>query len=133
MTFENLIKNDLIGDDDMKITVEPAMAKEKFEQYGRDYYSLDGLETIIDYYDEIDENMELDVIAICCDCSEYGEGCALSFSDLIADYESMIIEECAEDWHEMGEDEKVRAIVDELEQHTTVLHVSNGNYVIFKF
>lgn len=117
----------------MKTTVKPAMTKELFKQYGRDYYSLDGLETIIDYYDEIDENMELDVIAICCDCSEYGEYCALSFSDLIADYKHFVIEEYAEDWYELGEDEQVRAIADELEQHTTVLHVSNGNYVVFKF
>ena len=117
----------------MKITVEPALAKEKFEQCDRDYYSLDGLEAIIGYYDEIDENMELDVIAICCDCSEYGEDCALSFSDLIADYDSMVIEEYAEEWYEMNEDEKVWAIIDELEQRTTVLQASNGNYVVFKF
>ena len=117
----------------MKITVDAAMARELFKQYGRDYYSLNGLESIIDYYDEVNENMELDVIAICCDCSEYGEGCALSFSDLIADYEHIAVEEYAEDWYEMSEDEKVHAIVDELEQHTTVLHVSNGNYVVFGF
>lgn len=117
----------------MKITVKPAMAKELFKQYDRDYYSLDGLEAILDYHDEIDESMEFDVIAICCDCSEYGEGCALSFSDLIADYEHIAVEEYAEDWYEMGEDEKVRAIVNELEQHTTVLHVSNGNYIVFTF
>lgn len=116
----------------MKITVDAAMAKERFEQYDRDYYSLDGLEAIIGYYDEIDENMELDVIAICCDCSEYGEGCALSFSDLISNYEYLVIEGYdAGYWDEMSEAEKVRAIIDELEQHTTVLHVSNGNYVVF--
>lgn len=117
----------------MKITIDAPMAKGLFERYDRDYYSLEGLESIIDYYDEIDENMELDVIAICCDCSEYGESCALSFSDLIADYEHLVIEDYADDWYEMHEDEKVRAIIDELEQHTTVLHVSNGKYVVFTF
>ena len=117
----------------MKITIDAPMAKEMFKRYDRDYYSLEGLETIIGLYDEIDEGVEFDAIAICCDCSEYGKGCTLSFSDLISDYEHMVIEEYDVDWHEMEEDEKVRAIVDELERRTTVLHVSNGNYIVFGF
>lgn len=117
----------------MNITIDAPLAKGLFKQYDRDYYSLEGLDSIIDYYDEIYENMELDVVAICCDCSEYGEDCALSFSDLIAEHERLVIEEQAEEWHEMEDGEKVRAIVDELEQYTTVLHVSNGNYVVFNF
>lgn len=116
----------------MKITVDAAMAKEKFERYNRDYYSIEGLETLIDYYDEIDENMELDVIAICCDCSEYGEHCTLSFSDLISEYEHLVIEDYAEDWGEMDEEEKVNAIIDELENDRMVLRVPNGNYIVFE-
>ena len=117
----------------MKITVEAAIAKRLFERYDRDYYSIEGLETIIDYYDEIDDSMEFDVIAICCDCHEFGENCALSFSDMISDYETMVIDEYADSWHDMYEKEKVCAIVDELERRTTVLHVSNGNYIVFNF
>ena len=117
----------------MKITVEAAMAKRLFERYDRDYYSLEGLETIIDFYDEIDDNMEFDAIAICCDCSEYGRGCCLSFSDMISDYETMVIDEYADSWHDMDDREKASAIVDELERRTTVLHVSNGNYIVIAF
>ena len=117
----------------MKTTIDAAMAKELFKRYDRDYYTLEGLTAIIDFYDEIDGNTELDVIAICCDCSEYGKGCCLSFSDMISDYEYMVIEEHAGSWYEMEEDEKARAIVYELEECTTVLHVSNGNYIVFNF
>ena len=117
----------------MKITVNAEAAKRLFEQCDRDYYSIEGIETIIDCYDEIDENMEFDAIAICCDCSEYGEDCGLSFSDMIADYEAMVIDDYADSWYDMDEEEKVCAIVDELEWRTTVLHVSNGNYIVFKF
>lgn len=117
----------------MKITIDAAMAKELFEKYDRDYYSIEGLETLLDYYNEIDEGMEFDAIAICCECSEYGEGCILSFSDLISDYEHLVMEDYADDWNEMNDDEKARAIVDALERRTTVLHVSNGNYIVFAF
>ena len=117
----------------MKITIDAALAKETLKRYDRDYYSLEGLETIIDFYDEIDDNMEFDAIAICCNCSEYGRGCCLSFSDMISDYETMVIDEYADSWHDMYEKEKVCAIVDELERRTTVLHVSNGNYIVFNF
>ena len=117
----------------MKITVDVETAKRLFEQCDRDYYSIEGVETIIDYYDEIDENIDFDAIAICYDCSEYGEECVLSFSDLISDYEQLVIEEYAEEWYKIEDDEKVRTIIDELEHHTTVLHVPNGNYIVFDF
>ena len=48
----------------MKFTIDAAMAKRIFEQYSRDYYSIEGIESILDYYNEIDENMEFDAIAI---------------------------------------------------------------------
>lgn len=40
-----------------------------FASWDRDYYSLDGYRAILDYYNEIDS--ELDVIAICGDFTEY--------------------------------------------------------------
>lgn len=117
----------------MKFTVNVPLAKRLFERYDRDYYSIEGIEAIIDYYDEIDENMEFDVIAICCDCHEYGEGCALSFSDMISDYEAMVMDDYADTWYDMDDGEKTSAIIAELERNTTVLHVSNGNYIVFAF
>ena len=127
------------------MTIDAGIMQEMFRNYDRDYYSFSGYETLLDYYDEIDENMELDVIAICCDCSEYGENCTLSFDDMINDYGHMYtFEEWKEDVFidddddddEMGEDEKedyIKALIECLESYTAVLHVPNGNYIVFAF
>lgn len=126
----------------MKMTINANTMEHMFKRYDRDYYSFSGYETLLDYYDEIDENMEIDVIAICCDCSEFGNNCTLSFDNLIDDYGYMYtFEEWKEDVFldendEMGEDEKedyIKALVECLENHTTVLYVPNGNYIVFAF
>ena len=55
-------------------TIETARElQEEFIAYNRDYYSLEGYEAIIEYFDSIGENWELDVIAICGDFNEESE------------------------------------------------------------
>lgn len=122
----------------MKITVDVYDMKERFVAMDRDYYTFEGLESLLDYYDEIDENTELDCIAICCDCTEYGENAACSFSDLISDYgHKYPVEEYKEEndieENDFEESDYIAALVERLEDETTVLHVSNGNYIIFAF
>lgn len=122
----------------MKITVDVNDMKERFEALDRDYYTYEGLEALLDYYDEIDENMEFDAIAICCDCTEYGEGAACSFDDLVNEYGYKYpVEEWLEDEgleeNEFDNDEYMTALVERLEYETTVLHVPNGNYIVFAF
>ena len=39
----------------MKITVTADDMKRKFEAYNRDYFTYDGLNALLDYYNEIDE------------------------------------------------------------------------------
>lgn len=107
----------------MKMTVDANMMKEIFKNYNRDYYTVSGLEALLDFYNEIDENMEFDPIAICCDCSEFGEHCTLSFADMINDYGYIM----------NGESFTARELAEALEEHTTVLHVDNGNYIVFSF
>lgn len=113
--------------------------KDEFIKMNRDYYSFSGLEALLEFYNEIiDENMELDCIAICCDCTEYGEGAACSFSDLINDYgHQYTVEEYKEDNNieesEYDEIEYIAALVEVLECCTTVLNCSNGNYIVFEF
>lgn len=122
----------------MKMTVDAGMMKEMFVNYDRDYYSFSGLETLLDYYNEIDENMEFDPIAICCDCTEYGENAACSFDNLISDYgykypaEEWIKDNALEE-NEFDTDLYIDSLVERLEDETTVLHVPNGNYIIFAF
>lgn len=122
----------------MKITVDVYDMKERFVAMDRDYYTFEGLESLLDYYDEIDENMELDCIAICCDCIEYGEGAACSFDDLINEYGYKYpVEEWLEDnaleENEFDNDLYIDSLVERLEDETTVLHVANGNYIVFAF
>ena len=107
----------------MKMTMTAAMMKEIFVNYDRDYYTVSGLEALLNFYDEIDENMEFDPIAICCDCSEFGEHCTLSFDDMINDYGYIM--DC--------ENFTAEELAEALEDHTTVLHVENGNYIVFSF
>lgn len=122
----------------MKITVDAYDMKERFVAMDRDYYTLEGLESLLDYYDEIDPEMEFDPIAICGDCTEYGKNAACSFDCLISDYGYKYpVEEYKEDndieENEFDETEYITALVERLEDEKTVLHVPNGNYIVFAF
>lgn len=45
---------------------------DRFKEMGRgDNFSYDGLDALYDYLEELDENYELDVIALCCEYNEY--------------------------------------------------------------
>lgn len=121
----------------MEITT--AIAKEMFEKMDRDYYSWNGLDELFEYYDEIDPDMDFDPIAICCDCSEFGgHGAALSFDDMINDYGYIYpVEEWLND-NDLTSDEYdydlyINDLIERIENETTVLHVCNGNYIIFAF
>ena len=55
----------------MKQTVYLNDFRNAFKQAGRDtQFSYEALELIYNYLEQLDENMELDVISICCDLSE---------------------------------------------------------------
>lgn len=55
----------------MKQTVYLSDFRDAFQRMGRgEQFSYEGLEIIYDYLEECDPEMELDVIAICCDFSE---------------------------------------------------------------
>lgn len=117
----------------MKTTVTVDDMKAKFVALDRDYYTYDGLEALLDYYDRVDENMEFDPIAICCNWTEYGDGAVLSFDDLVNDYGYLYpSEEWLEDnGAEFDKDLYVDSLVKRLEDKTTVLHLPNGNYIVW--
>lgn len=121
----------------MKMTVNAWDAKRILGDYDRDYYSMNGIDALLEYYDEIDENMEFDPIAICCECTEFGaHGAACSLADLVNDYGYIYT---VADWkqdaglEEYDERSYITALVEALEERTTVLHVYNGNYIVFAF
>lgn len=65
----------------MKMTISETMFKDMFRQYNRaDNFSYEALSLIFDHFEEEDEDMELDVIAVCCDISE------LSYEEAITEY-----------------------------------------------
>ena len=48
--------------------------RKEFIDYNRDYYSYEGYEAMLRYFDEVyPEGFELDIIAICCDFTEATE------------------------------------------------------------
>lgn len=114
---------------EMKITVTPALAKEWFVRLNRDnHFSWFGLETLIDYYDGIDENIEFDVIAICCDCTEFGKNVDPTMDDFINAYSYLKPRDNSKSKEQYTQD-----LIECLEEKTTVLHVSNGNIIVFNY
>lgn len=56
----------------MKITVDKHSFSQAFENMGRGkQFSRDGLDALFEELDALDSDMELDVVAICCEWSEY--------------------------------------------------------------
>lgn len=114
----------------MVYKIDGSYMKKILQEWDRDYFSVSGCDALADFYDEINgENFEFDPVAVCCDCNEYGENAALSFDDMLNDYGYIL-----EDAEDVEDDtDKISALVEELESRTTVLHVPNGNYIVFSF
>lgn len=106
--------------------------QDAFKSCGREnYFSDDGFEAIDNYYidrcfggGEIGTEFEFDVVALCCDWNEYGDGVVLGFDDFINDFEYLIDDDEDE---ELEEDEKVDAIFKKLEDETYCIRLENGN------
>ena len=128
----------------MKMTVWTGLAMDMLVAHDRaNYFSWDGMEMLLDWYDENDENTEFDVVGICCEWTEYGDSVTLGFDSLISDYENYLP---LQDWldekdytldeYESGEDlqeEYLQDLINELDEQTTVLRVPNGNIILGEF
>jgi hypothetical protein len=68
--------------DIMKISINNASEfRNQFVAYNRDYFTCQGYELLFDYFEDVDPDMVLDVIAICCDYAEDTvEGIARNYS-----------------------------------------------------
>ncbi len=88
-------------------TVNKSQFRDAFIHMNRkENFSYEALGVLFDYFEEVDENWELDVIAICCDFTEY---------------ESL---EGFNKEHDEAES------IDDIEERTTVLRLDNGGFVI---
>ena len=128
----------------MKMTVWTGLAMDMLVAHDRaNYFSWDGMEMLLDWYDENDENTEFDVVGICCEWTEYGDGVTLGFDSLISDYGNRLP---LQDWldekdyttdeYENDEDlqgEYLQDLINELDEQTTILRVPNGNIILGEF
>ncbi len=101
--------------------------RDEFTDYGRsDQFSYDGLKALYEYledfYESSGEEFELDVIALCCEFTEYD-----SIEDYLNDYSSNIDRE---DYDE--EEEYYEAVLEDLYNHTTVIKISGTDGLIIQ-
>lgn len=103
-------------------TLNKSMFMDAFRIMNRqDNFSYDTLSLLFDYFEEIDENMELDVIAVCCDYSES------TVDELIANYDIDISES-------ENKAEQHAKVSDYLNDHTILIgETGNESYVYANF
>jgi hypothetical protein len=101
-------------------TVNLYSFRDAFVRAGRaDHFTYDGLSFIFDYLADSGQDVELDVIALCCDFAE-------------SDWES-IASENEIDLSDCDEDESINAVREYLETVTVVIGESDGLFVYANF
>ena len=108
----------------MKTTVSNHDFVEAFRAYDRlDNFSFEALDLLFSYFEEYEEStgeeIELDVIAICCDFNESDT------DDIIADYRI--------DVEGLDDDEKLEAVRDYLNDNTTLVGETASGFVYAAF
>jgi len=105
-----------------------------FEQLRPDNFSYEGLNALFDYLEQYEEDcdteIELDVIAICCDYSE------MSYMDVVDQYmdESDIIEAFwVDNFSDIGQTELNEHILEWLQERTQVINVNDDTVIIQAF
>lgn len=109
----------------MKLTINEHEFIQAFRDCGRsDNFSREGKEMLFSYLTEIEETsgeeIELDVIAICCDFVEN------DYDDIIADY-GIDVSSCED------ADEKEQAVMSFLEKNTTIIGKTSYGVVYQQF
>jgi hypothetical protein len=110
----------------MKQTIGFNEFRDAFRAYDRlENFSRQGLELLFDYCEESDPDMELDVIALCCEYSEE------SAEDIASSYSIDISHVDNED--DDYEEQVFEAVRDYLEDNTTVVGEVAGGFVYAVF
>ena len=106
----------------MKLTIENASQfRDEFRQCGRaDQFSYEALGLLFDYLEDVNNDYDLDVVALCC---EYAED---SIEQIAESYGLELPEDETEEEHEAA----VRAY---LEEHTIVIGVTPSGIVYAQF
>ena len=86
-----------------------------FHAHGRDdQFSYAGKRALFDHLEELGEQIELDVIALCCEYSE------MVVDDIIDDYNITL-----------DDDKKLEQCIDYLNENTTVIGETNPGVILF--
>jgi DNA-directed RNA polymerase sigma subunit (sigma70/sigma32) len=108
----------------MKMTLSKDEFRFQMNQIRPDNFSYEGQGMLFDFLEEIDEDMELDVIAICCDFTESN---FQEVANELDEDEDEITEEC----YGLDEEETAQKIAEYLENKTTVLGVTSDNSIVY--
>ena len=108
----------------MKQTINKDQFRHAFNECRPDQFSYEALGMLFDYFEEIDEDMELDVIAICCD---FTENDFQEVANELDQDEDELTQEC----EGLDEDETAQLIAEKLEAKTTVLGVTSDNTIVY--
>lgn len=106
----------------MKLSIDTAgQFRDEFRQAGRgDQFSYEALGLLFEYFEDIDPDMDLDVVAICCDYSEECyEGIAKNY---IIDLEG-----CE------SEQDMIEAVRDYLNDNTALVGETSSGFVYANF
>lgn len=104
----------------MKQTIDFRTFRDTFRAYDRaDNFSREGLEVLFDYLEQYEgetgQEIELDVVALCCDYNE--------------DTPDDIIENYSIDVAGMDDDEKIDAVREYLEENTQLVGETSSGFV----
>lgn len=101
----------------MKQTVDLYLFRKAFESIRPHNFSYEGLEILFNYFEAFDENLELDVIAICCDFTEADN------ADIAEQYDI--------DVEGLDENDCFKAVYRELENNTIVVGSTCDGRIIY--
>ena len=107
----------------MKQTLNSSDFHREFEAYGRaDQFSYQGLDALFEYLEEFEdstgEEMDLDVIGLCCDFTEYDT--AQEAAEQTVDM----------DTHDVDDDTTEEEYVEILQDEVSVIAVPNGRVIV---
>lgn len=82
---------------------------DEFSKERRNYYTYEAKQALFDYYEELDDNWECDIISICGDWSEYEN-----------------IEEVLQNYDNIKD-------LNDLKDNTQVIELKNGRLLVYSF
>lgn len=112
-------------------TINSAYAlQEIFKDWDRDYYSIEAYETMLEFYDSIDANMELDVIGICGEWTEY------TAEDLYNDYGNYCYSYDEKEQLQMVENKEYEELAEDILlqlERETIVYILSDTYLVMSF